>query len=100
MMAHAGGEAFHLDFRPGWQHMRLAPLDDEVWDDQVLRYLEWLVGRVLRGHRHRCRRYDQFPPCRSHRPTPQPSSRLLDDVLTGLLGATSANEPEDLAELN
>ena len=47
MNAHAGGEALHLDFRPGWQHMCLAPFDDEVWDDRVLGYLEWLVGRAL-----------------------------------------------------
>jgi hypothetical protein len=100
MTAHAGGEAFHLDFRPGWQRMCLAPFDDEVWNDDVLGYLEWLVGRVLGGHRHRCRRYDQSLLVSIAPPDAAAKLRLLDDVLTGLLGATSANEPEDLAELN
>ncbi len=100
MNADAGGEAFHLDFRPGWQHMCLAPFDDEVWDDRVLGYLEWLVGRVLGGHRHRCRRYDQSLLVSIAPPDAAAKLRLLDDVLTGLLGATSANDPEDLAELN
>ena len=100
MNAHAGGEAFHLDFRPGWQHMCLAPFDDEVWDDRVLEYLEWLVGRALGGHRHRCRRYDQSLLVSIAPPDAAAKLRLLDDVLTGLLDATSGNEPEHLPELN
>ena len=100
MNADAGGEAFQLDFRPDWQHMWLAPFDDEVWDDRVLEYLECLVGRALRGHRHRCRRYDQSLLVSIAPPDATAKLRLLDDVLTGLLGATSADEPEDLPELN
>lgn len=80
--------------------MWLAPFDDEVWDDRVLGYLEWLVGRVLRGHRHRCRRYDQSLLVSIAPPDATAKRHLLDDVLTGLLDATSANEPEDLPELN
>ena len=89
-----------LDLRPGWRHMRLAPVDGEVWDDEAIEGLEWFVARVLRGHRHHCRRWGQSLVVSIGPPDAPRHLELLDGALTRCLGALTPDEEEDLAARN
>ncbi len=89
---------FHLELRPGWRQMLLAPIDGEVWDEEVLAALEWCVGQVLRPHHHSCRRWGQSllvsvgPPHAPH------VLHRLEKILTRCLGATHSEDEEELVE--
>jgi hypothetical protein len=80
--------------------MRLAPVDGEVWDDEAIEGLEWFVARVLRGHRHHCRRWGQSLVVSIGPPDAPRHLELLDGALTRCLAALTPDEEEDLAARN
>ena len=99
--ANSGGDGVVVvDLRTGWRQMRLAPVDGEVWDDEAIEGLEWFVARVLRGHRHHCRRWGQSLVVSIGPPDAPRHLGLLDGALTRCLGALSADEEKDIAARN
>jgi hypothetical protein len=75
-----------VDLRPGWRHVRLAPVDGEVWGEGIFEALEWLVGRVLGGHGHRCRRWGQSIVVEIAPPNAPGQLGRLKEALTQLAG--------------